>query len=77
MEVFHKVLKSNAGLAKSPASAVKTQSNHIFMSIYSAFKLACLSVKTRMNPFALKAKLYLKAIQASFQELNEMMQVSA
>ena len=77
VEVFHKVLKSNAGLAKSPASAVQTQSNHIFMSIYAAFKLACLSVKKRMNPFALKAKLYLKALQASFQELNQMMKVSA
>ena len=72
VEVFHKVLKSNASMAKSPASKVKTQSNHIFMSIYAAFKLACLSLKKHTNPFALKAKLYIKAIQASFALLNDM-----
>ncbi|MCK5819417.1 MAG: transposase, partial [Psychromonas sp.] len=32
VEVFHKNIKSNTGLAKSPAKTKKTQSNHIFMS---------------------------------------------
>ena len=52
----------HAGLAKSTASIVKTQSDYIFISIYAAFKLVCLSIKKQVNPFVLKAKLYLKAI---------------
>ena len=31
VEVFHKTLKSNAAMAKSPAHTVRTQSNHIFV----------------------------------------------
>jgi hypothetical protein len=44
VEVFHKSLKSNASLAKSPTQTTKTQSNHVFMSICAAFKLECLSL---------------------------------
>ncbi|UJF17067.1 transposase [Vibrio sp. SS-MA-C1-2] len=33
VEVFHKNIKSNTGLAKSPAKKERTQSNHIFMSL--------------------------------------------
>ena len=36
VEVFHKTLKSNTAMAKSPAHTIRTQSNHIFLSIYSA-----------------------------------------
>jgi len=42
VEEFHKSLKSNAGLAKSPTRTVTTQNNHVFMSIYAVFKLECL-----------------------------------
>ena len=40
VETFHKTLKGNAALAKSPAKTVRTQSNHCFMAIYSACRLA-------------------------------------
>ena len=33
VEAFHKSLKSNAGLAKSPTRRVRTQQNHVFMSM--------------------------------------------
>jgi hypothetical protein len=33
-EVFHKSIKSNTSMAKSPARTVRTQSNPIFMSLY-------------------------------------------
>jgi hypothetical protein len=46
VEVFHKSLKSNANLAKSPTRTLRTQSNHVFLSICAAFKLECLSLKT-------------------------------
>jgi IS4 transposase len=56
VEEFHKSLKSNAGLAKSPTRTVTTQNNHIFMSIYAVFKLECLKIKHKANHFALRAK---------------------
>ena len=39
VETFHKTLKSDAALAKSPTRTVRTQSIHCFMSIYSACRL--------------------------------------
>ncbi|MBT5831552.1 MAG: transposase [Candidatus Latescibacteria bacterium] len=70
VETFHKTLKSNAALAKSPTRRVRTQSNHCFMAIYAAFRLEGLRVKHCVNPFALRAKLYLKAITYAFKELQ-------
>ena len=70
VEVFHKTLKSNAALAKSPTQRVRTQSNHVFLSIYAAFRLECLSIRHKLNHFALRAKLYLKATRLAFDELQ-------
>jgi hypothetical protein len=70
VEVFHKTLKSNAALAKSPTQRVRTQGNHVFLSIYAAFRLECLSIKHKLNHFALRAKLYSKALRLAFNELQ-------
>jgi hypothetical protein len=70
VEVFHKSLKSNASLAKSPTRTVRTQSNHVFMSICAAFKLECLSIKTKLNPFALCRKLLINASRAAYAQLQ-------
>lgn len=43
VEAFHKTLKSNAALAKSPTQRVRAQGNHVFLSIYAAYRLECLS----------------------------------
>ena len=72
VEVFHKTLKSNASMAKSPSHTVLTQSNHLFMSIYSVFRLEILTSKLKLNHFELRAKLYLSALRSSFQELRQM-----
>ena len=66
MEVFHKNLKSNAAMAKFPTQMLRTQSSHIFMSIYAAFKLECLSVKTKLNSMALRAKLLTNTTRSAF-----------
>ncbi len=71
VEEFHKSLKSNAGLAKSPTRTPTTQNNHIFMAIMAVFKLECLKIKHQTNHFALKAKLYIKAIRQAFAELQQ------
>jgi DDE superfamily endonuclease len=70
VEVFHKSLKSNASLAKSPTQTTKTQSNHVFMSICAAFKLECLSLKNKLSPFAMCRKLLINASQAAYAELQ-------
>ncbi len=71
VEVFHKSLKSNANLAKSPTRTVRTQSNPIFMSICATFKLECLSIKTKLNPFALCRKLLINASRTAYAELQQ------
>ena len=70
VEVFHKSLKSNANLAKSPTQTVRAQSNHVFMSIYAMFKLECLSLKTKINPFSLRFKLLINASRTAYAELQ-------
>ena len=70
VEVFHKSLKQNAALGKAPVRRVTTQNNHIFASLYAVFKLECLKIKHNLNHFALRAHLYLKAIQIAFDELQ-------
>jgi len=72
VEVFHKNIKSNTALAKSPTKVLRTQSNHVFMSLYAAAKLECLSIKRKVNTFALKSQLYIKAIQLAFEELQRL-----
>jgi hypothetical protein len=72
VEEFHKSLKSNAGLAKSPTRTTTTQNNHIFMSIYAVFKLECLKIKHKTNHFALRTKLFIKANQMAYAELQKM-----
>lgn len=71
VEVFHKSLKSNANLAKSPTRTLRTQSNHIFMSICAAFKLECLSIKNKLNPFALCRKLLINASRTAYAQLQQ------
>ena len=70
VEEYHKSIKNNASLAKSPTKTVKTQTNHLFASVFAYLKLELLKIQTNTNHFSLKAKLYIKALKASFQELQ-------
>lgn len=72
VETFHKSLKQNAALEKSPTKTVRSQSNHIFAAMIAFIKLEQLKLNHKTNHFALKAKLYLKAIKAAFAELNSL-----
>lgn len=72
VEEFHKSLKSNAGLAKSPTRTVTTQNNHVFMAVYAVFKLECLKIKHKANHFALRTKLFIKANQMAYAELRKL-----
>ena len=70
VEEYHKSLKQNAAIGKSPTRTVKTQSNHIFSSIMAYVKLEKLIFSSKLNHFAMKAKIYLAANKAAFKELE-------
>lgn len=72
IEEFHKSIKSNTSLAKSPTRTIRTQQNHFFASIYAYFKLELLKVATKTNHFAMKSKLYLEALKTSMHELKKL-----
>lgn len=72
IEEYHKSIKSNTGLAKSPTKTIRTQQNHFFASIYAYYKLELLKMKTKLNHFAIKSKLYVQALQASMQQLEKL-----
>jgi DDE superfamily endonuclease len=72
VEPYHKSLKQNASLEKSPTQTVVTQTNHFFAAVCGYIKLELLKGDTKLNHFALKSKLYLRAIQSAFATLREL-----
>lgn len=72
VEPYHKSLKQNASLAKSPTKTVTTQRNHLFASLCAYVKLELLRVKTNSNHFAIKTRLYLNALRAAFDTLQHL-----
>lgn len=72
VEVVHKSLKQNAALEKSPTKTQRSQQNHIFAAMVAVVKLETLKIHHRTNHFAIKQKLYLKAIQAAYDELKQL-----
>lgn len=72
VEPYHKSLKQNASLEKSPTQTVVTQTNHFFSALYGYIKLELLKGDTKLNHFALKSKLYLHAIHAAYAKLREL-----
>lgn len=69
VEEYHKSLKQNASIAKSPTGIVLTQSNHVFCAIWAYIKLEKLKFQTKLNHFEIKAKIYIKALKAAYEEL--------
>jgi hypothetical protein len=72
VEEYHKSLKNNSSLASSPTRTVRTQSNHLFMSLIGYCKLELFRMRKGLNHFALKSKLYTTAMIAAFQELRKL-----
>lgn len=72
VEPYHKSLKQNASLEKSPTQTVVTQTNHFFAALCGYIKLELLKGDTKLNHFALKAKLYLYALHAAYDQLRKL-----
>jgi hypothetical protein len=71
VEEYHKSLKQNASLAKSPTRTVKTQTAHLFASLLAYVKLERLKFVHKLNHFAFKAKLYLAALKMAWGKLED------
>lgn len=69
IEVYHKSIKQNASLEKSPTRTETTQRNHLFASLCAYIKLEKLKMKTKLNHFSLKTKLYQAALKTAYAEL--------
>lgn len=72
VETYHKSLKQNVSLAKSPTQTKTTQTNHFFAALCGYIKLEMLKVETKTNHFALKTKLYINALQSASKTLREL-----
>jgi len=72
VEVFHRGLKQNVGLEKSPTKNEITQANHIFAAMIAWAKLELLSLKHQIGHYQLKYKLYVNALKASFDQLQQL-----
>jgi DDE superfamily endonuclease len=72
VETYHKSLKQNASLEKSPTQTVATQTNHFFAALCGFLKLELLKCDTKLNHFALRSKLYLRAIHSAYTALREL-----
>jgi hypothetical protein len=76
VEEYHRSLKQNAALAKSPTRTETTQTNHVVAALWAFVKLEMLKVRTKKNHYELKAQLYFSALQHAFQELRRLQPVS-
>jgi hypothetical protein len=72
VEPYHKSLKQNASLERSPTHTVTTQTNHVFGAVCGYIKLELLKQQTKLTYFALKSKLYTQAVRVAFDALRQM-----
>ena len=72
IETYHRSLKQNVSLAKSPTSVITTQLNHIGLSIGAFIELEKLKIASNKNHYALKRKMLIAANQASHKEIIKM-----
>jgi hypothetical protein len=69
VEEYHKSLKQNVSLERSPTRTTTTQRNHLFSSLCAYLKLESMKWRTKLNHFALKSKIYQSALKAAYSEL--------
>jgi hypothetical protein len=72
VEEYHRSLKQNASLDKSPTRTPTTQTNHFVAALWSFAKLELLKVRTKKNHYALKTHLYISALQSAFDVLQQL-----
>ena len=69
VEEYHKSLKQNASMGKSPTKTPATQTTHFFAALLAYGKLEVLKLKHGLGHFRLKAQLYAVGLKAMHQQL--------
>jgi hypothetical protein len=69
---YHKSLKQNVALAKSPTQTVTTPTHHFFAALCGFLKVERLKMKTPLHHFTLKSKRYLSALHSAFATLRQL-----
>lgn len=72
VEEYHRSLKQNASVSKSPTRTRTTQTNHFVAALCAFTKLELLKVRTNKNHYALKNQLYLSALLQAFETLRQL-----
>ena len=72
IEEYHKSLKQNTSMGKSPTKTIATQANHFFSSILAYIKLEKVTLQLGIGHFRLKAQLYLRGLKAMHYALTKM-----
>jgi hypothetical protein len=70
VEVYHENIKQNTNTGSSPAHTERTQSNHIFASIYAYVKLELAKLNHGYNHFAVKSQIYLASLKRAMELLS-------
>jgi len=69
IEEYHKALKQQCAIGRSPARTVKAQSTHIFCALWAYVKLELLHMSSGASYEAIKRRLYEQALKAAFRYL--------
>ena len=72
VEEYHRSLKQNASVSKSPTRTRTTQTNHFVATLWAFTKLELLKARTKKNHYALKTHLYIAALHQAFDALHRL-----
>ena len=72
IEEYHKSLKQNTSMGKSPTKTIGTQANHFFASILAYIKLERITLRLGIGHFRIKAQLYLRGLKAMHYALTKL-----
>jgi transposase len=72
VEEYHKSLKQNLKIEHSPTKVESSQRIHIFLSVCGFIELEKLRLNYNMNQFAIKQKIYIEALKATFNKVREL-----
>jgi len=72
IEEYHRSIKQNASITKSPCWEIRTQRNHIHMALIAYCKLEGLKIKRKLNHYTLRNMLFIKAAMAAWAELKNL-----
>ena len=71
-EEYHKSLKQNASMDKSPTKTLTTPANHFLAAVLAYIKLEALKLQYGTGYFRLKAQLYVVGVKVMYRQLGQL-----